>query len=272
MKRKASTPSSLFNSAAGIVGSGIVHQFLTEGAKVIAPVRNEKGRQALLKDLEKLHYKIDIAKNLIILVSPKYASSPELMEKLAEEIRFVHPEINHIVSCFGGEFQKGPASELHPDDLYDAVDRAMPHLLLAQAFFPLLKKDKSSSFIFITGMLGERCSMPNMAALTIANAAAYGIIRSVEAEHADDPQRINELRIAALIRRDSQAGHPFIKDGHAYPASLIGNEAVAIATGQQNREINRIMADYLATKEAEMKLAAVAVDDDEDDEDTEDES
>ncbi|KAL4549971.1 hypothetical protein Ndes2526B_g04950 [Nannochloris sp. 'desiccata'] len=52
----------VITGGSGIVGSGIVHQFLKEGAKVIAPVRTEKGRQALLKDLEKLHYKIDIAK------------------------------------------------------------------------------------------------------------------------------------------------------------------------------------------------------------------
>jgi NAD(P)-dependent dehydrogenase (short-subunit alcohol dehydrogenase family) len=249
----------VITGASGIVGSGIVHHFLVEGAKVIAPVRSEKGRQALLKDLEKLHYKIDIAKNLLILVLPKYATDNESMENLANEISYVHPEINHVVSCFGGDFEKGPASELEPDDVFDAVERAVPHLLLAQAFFPLLKEHASSSFTFITGMLGERCSMPNMAALTIANATAYGIIRAVEAEHADEPQRINELRIAALIRRDNQAGHPFIKDGHAYPASLIGNEAVAMATGKQNREINRIMGDYLATKEAEQKLAEVAV-------------
>lgn len=82
-----------------------MHQFLQEGAKVIAPVRTEKGRQALLKDLEKLHYKIDIAKNLVILVVGNY-DSPEKMEKLATEISYVHPEINHIVSCFGGDFEK----------------------------------------------------------------------------------------------------------------------------------------------------------------------
>jgi len=236
-----------------------VHQFLQEGAKVIAPVRTEKGRQTLLKDLEKLHYKIDIAKNLVILVVGNY-DSPEKMEKLATEISYVHPEINHIVSCFGGDFEKGTASELHPDDLHDALDRATPHFLLAQAFFPLLKEDKSSSFTFITGMMGERCSMPGMAALSISNAALFGIIRSVEAEYADEPQRIVELRIAALLRRDNQAGHPFVKQGRAYPASLIGDEVVAVATGSQNREIVRIMPDYLASKEVENATEKISLD------------
>ncbi|KAL4530197.1 hypothetical protein Ndes2526A_g04925 [Nannochloris sp. 'desiccata'] len=109
-------------------------------------------------------------------------------------------------------------------------------------------------------MLGERCSIPNMAALSIANAAAYGIIRSIEAEYADEPQRIIELRIAALVRRDNQAGHPFIKEGRAYPASLIGDEVVAVATGSQNREIVRVMADYLATKEVESATEKISLD------------
>jgi NAD(P)-dependent dehydrogenase (short-subunit alcohol dehydrogenase family) len=195
---------------------------------------------------------MDISTRLVILVVGSY-DSPEKMEKVAEEIKYAYPEINHIVSCYGGDFEQGPASELTPDDVHEALDRALPHLLLAQAFFPLLKEDKKSSFTFITGMLGERCSMPNMAALSISNAAAYGIIRSVEAEHADEPQRINEIRIAALIRRDNAAGHPFLKEGHAYPASLIGNEVVNVANGKQNREIIRVMSDYLAKKEAEAK-------------------
>lgn len=36
--------------------------------------------------------------------------------------------------------------------------------------------------------------MPNAAALSIANAAIYGIARSLEAEWQDRPQRINEVR------------------------------------------------------------------------------
>lgn len=202
----------------------------------------------MLRDVENLPSTIDLSIQLVILVVGDYVS-PDGMSKLATEIHSIAPEINHIVSCFGGDFKKGPLSSLSPEDLHQALDRALPHLLLAQAFFPLLKQDNSSSFTFITGMLGERCSMPGVAALSIANAAIYGIIRSFEAEHAEKPQRVNELRIAALIRRDNQPGHPFVTGGHAYPASLIGDEAVSVAIGQQNREILRIMSDYLTKKE-----------------------
>ena len=124
----------------------------------------------------------------------------------------------------------------------------MPHLLLVNALFPLLKPDPSSSITFITGYLGEKCSMPGVAALTVANAALYGIIRSLEGEHAADPQRINELRISALIRKDTQPGHPFIKGGDAYPASLIGAVAVEVAEGQQKSEIIRIFPHNLADR------------------------
>ena len=217
-------------------------------------MRSENAKSTLLQDVEDLKSSSDgfSEDHLVILVVGDYFST-EGMAKLATEIRSIAPEINHIVSCFGGDFKKGTMSTLSPEDLHQALDRALPHLLLAQAFFPLLKVDASSSFTFITGMLGERCSMPGVAALSIANAAIYGIIRSFEAEHAEEPQRVNELRIAALIRRDNQAGHPFVTGGHAYPASLIGDEAVTVAMGKQNREIVRIMSNYLAEKEQEAK-------------------
>jgi hypothetical protein len=146
-------------------------------------------------------------------------------------------------------------------------------MFLAQALFPLLKDQASSCYIVVDGMLGEFCSMPNAAALSIANAAIFGIVRALEAEHREAPQRVVEvsrprlikaiflrqsqpmplcpsppcpappdlqLRIAALIRKSSKPGHPFITTGTAYDARLIGDKAVQVATGQQRAEIVRI--------------------------------
>ena len=166
----------------------------------------------------------------------------------AETTDVEQQKLDHVVSCFGGSFPMGPASSLTPESVHQALNRALPHLLLSQSFFPLLKKGASSSFTFITGALGERCSMPGVAALTIANAAIYGMIRAIEAEQREQqqrqPQKINEIRIGALIRRDSQPGHPFIKEGRAYPASLIGDVAVRLAMTDQRGDdgIFRIFA------------------------------
>ena len=57
-----------------------------------------------------------------------------------------------------------------------------------------------------------------------------------------------QLRIGALIRKDGQEGHPFIKGGTAYPASLIGKEAAAIVVGSQRGEIVRVRSEDLAAK------------------------
>lgn len=208
-------------------------------------MRNEVGKATLLEELKDVP---DLDTRLEVLVLGDYATS-EGTAQLADAVKASHPEINHVVSCFGGNFKMGTASTLSPEDLHEALNRAIPHLLLGKALFPLLKADPSSSFTFITGFLGEKCVMPGVAALSIANAAIYGIIRSLEGEYAAAPQRINELRIAALIRRDSQPGHPFVKEGTAYPASLIGDVAVQVAEGQQKAEIIRIFPNDLAAKE-----------------------
>lgn len=232
------------DSSAGIVGSGIIRVFLQNGATVIAPVRSEEGKSSLLKEI--IDVQIDGAIDIPII---GYGNEDSIT-LLPEYINKHYPNgLDIVVSNFGGSFKLGAVSSLTSDDLISAFARATPHLLLSKSMFSLIKPQKSSSYMFIDGMLGERCSMPNCAALGIVNAAIYGIIRSLEAEHVESPVRINELRIGALIRRDSQSKHPFI-DGHAYPSSLIGEEALAVAVDETRRcEIVRVFSEYLKDKE-----------------------
>ena len=78
------------------------------GAKVIAPVRNEAGKAALLEELGDLN---GLGSLLEILVLGDYATADGITQ-LAETIKTSSPEINHVVSCFGGRFKQGTTSTL----------------------------------------------------------------------------------------------------------------------------------------------------------------
>ena len=188
----------LITGGSGIIGSGVVRSYLLDGATVIAPVRSEADKAALLAELHDVGKEHRLSQ-LHVLVMGEFVSQ-EGMQHLAREVLKLVPILDHIVSCFGGGFPSGPCSSLAPEDVLQVVgDRATPHLLLAQALFPLLSNSPRSSFTFITGMLGERCSMPDASALTISNAALYGIIPALEAEHEDTLHRINEVSLSTCI-------------------------------------------------------------------------
>lgn len=142
--------------------------------------------------------------------------------------------INHIVSCFGGGFKKGPISTLGEDDLHACVDRSMPHIRLMQEIWPMMKerasKESNLSYTFIDGMLGERSHMPSVAGLSISNSFLYGCIIAFQAENKDINIRINEVRIGVMVRKEGiESNHPFMdkkESSAAYPASLIGRNVI----------------------------------------------
>jgi NADP-dependent 3-hydroxy acid dehydrogenase YdfG len=269
------------------VGSGICRRFLEAGARVAAPQRSNSSLGDALDELVGLR----LAKQQLDTPIIDYGT-PEGAQRLAAHLERAYGRggVDVVVSCVGGGFAKGRLSELTPQDVHDALGRALPHMLLAQALAPLLREAPSSCYVFVTGMLGEVCSMPGAAALSIANAAIYGIVRAMEAEFKDRPLRINEvrtpqapaapctiiqnrcslvflnrvcdaelpstgshapqLRIAALLRKDSKPGHPFVANMPAFPATLIGDVAVAVAAGRQRGEIVRVRAADLEPKMA----------------------
>lgn len=227
----------LVTGASGIVGSGIVHTFLqhTE-ASVIAPVRHEQGKSELIEDLATLN--IDYSSRLHILVAGNYAENEESMAEFAKSVKSITPSLDFLVSSFGGAFKMGTLTSLSAQDLHQALDRAIPHLFVAKHLAPLLKPSPDSSFTVITGYLGEVCRMPGMGALTVANATVFGLLRALEGEYrGSSPVHVVEMRVAAMIRKDKVEGHPFLKGGTAYPASVLGKVIVKeLVSLQQTNE------------------------------------
>lgn len=138
----------------------------------------------------------------------------------------------------------GVLSSVTPEAFNLAMhDRVLGQIVLAQALVPLLKEEAGASYLVITGRLGEHCAMPDGALFSISNAAVYGLVQALQAQLRDKPQRVNELRIGAIVRRDSEPEHPQFPGKKAHPASLVGGQALAIATGSQADEIVRLYLD-----------------------------
>jgi NAD(P)-dependent dehydrogenase (short-subunit alcohol dehydrogenase family) len=233
--------------ATGIVGSGVASAFLAEGAAaVVAPARSAAGRAALLAELG--------APPALDVPVCDY-STPEGAAALAVHLRQRFPQgVDVAVSSVGGAFTRGNLTELTPAAAHEALDRAVPHLTLAKELVPLMRTGAASAYVFVSGMLGEECSIPGAAALSLANAALYGIIRALEAELASkgSPLRVFELRIQALLRKDGGGAHPFVaaaSGGKAFASSLVGAEAAALAAGARPGAVVRLRAADMEERE-----------------------
>ncbi|KAL4434627.1 hypothetical protein ABPG77_002750 [Micractinium sp. CCAP 211/92] len=223
--------------ATGIVGEGIARAFLEAGGTVVTPIRDagkEAGLRAALGSPPASR-----------LVTPVDAyTAEEGSKQLARFVQLKFGAVDHVVACTGGMVPMGALSTITREGFETAThDRVLGQLYLAQALTPLLREDAASSYTVITGRLGEHCNMPDGALFCIVNAAVFGMVQALQAELRSKPQRVNELRIGAIVRRDSEAEHPHFPGRKSHPASLVGAQAVAIASGGQSDEIVRLYLD-----------------------------
>lgn len=227
----------IVTGATGIVGEGIARAFLDAGATLICPIRSagkEAGLRAALgsPDTARLDTPVD-----------DY-SSAEGSKQLARYVQVKHRAVDHVVACTGGMVPMGALTTVTAAGFSQAMhDRVLGQILLAQALVPLLRDEAGSSYTVITGRLGEMCSMPEGALFAVSNAAVYGAVLALQAELRSRPQRINELRIGAVVRRDSEEENPHFPGVKAHPASLVGAEALKIAAGSHSDEVVRLYLD-----------------------------
>lgn len=233
----------------GIVGNGILYELLKVSEfKVVALVRSKAGvdssaqQQAIINDLIcKGLSKDNVMDHLTVLCEiQEDGDMSHLCDVLSME---GIGAIDHVISCFGGAFEKGTISSLSEQDLRDSIGRSIPHFRLIKAILSHIKDDSRSSYLFITGMLGERCHIPQVAGLTLANSFLYGIILAFQSEllHLENKVRINEIRIGAMLQRRDSTSHPFLESSSsAYPSDLVGYKVLEIIRGTTDREIIRM--------------------------------
>ena len=109
-----------------------------------------------------------------------------------------------------------------------ASQKVLPHVVLAQAAVPHLKDMSSSSYLIISGRMGEDCLKPDEALLCISNAAIYGVSAALRAETEEVrvAARVSELRVGAVIRRDEAGENPAFPGWRAQPASALASVLV----------------------------------------------
>ncbi|GAQ86226.1 hypothetical protein KFL_002770030 [Klebsormidium nitens] len=190
----------------GTVGSGIIYQLLKAGAKVIAPVRNERGKQSLLSELESLPSTANLETPLADV------SDAKSVEALGNEVKTKYGTVDHVVTAVGSWWQKGPLLQFA--GLHDSCDEmltqyqtyVMSHFIMAKVFVPLLKAAPESSFTFITGSGGEQLFNVDASMIRAQVGALFCVIDCIQVEYADKSYpRINEFRIRSWIKRHAEA-------------------------------------------------------------------
>ena len=79
------------------------------------------------------------------------------------------------------------------------------HIILAKTILPLIAEREGSSYLIITGGVGEKIFVPDAAPLTVAIAALYSAVKVLQFEWQDKPVRVNEFRIAVRVVHDEEA-------------------------------------------------------------------
>lgn len=65
--------------------------------------------------------------------------------------------------------------------------------------------------LHLAGMLycaGQQSFLADASLTTVGTHALYGVVLAAQAEYAEQPVRVNELRIHGVIRRHSEPCHP----------------------------------------------------------------
>jgi hypothetical protein len=136
--------------------------------------------------------------------------------------------------------------------------KVLPHIVLAQAAMPHLKDTPSSSYMFVTGRMGEDCLKTDEALLCISNAAIYGISCALRAESAEVhvAARVAELRIGSVIRRDDAGENPAFPGWRAQPASALASVIADAMLNADGGQVLRISEEMIATAPRERRREA----------------
>lgn len=145
-------------------------------------------------------------------------------EKVVEYIKAKIPggKIDHVFLTAGGLTAFINATAITQAQLHDAIDqKVLSGVKASAALLPTLKDQTSSTYTVVTGGAGENAFFPAMGLLTIANSAQFGFIQALISETSANQYRVNELRIATVIRHDHESENPSFRGIAAAPSSAV---------------------------------------------------
>lgn len=186
----------LCTGVTGNVGWGVAHAARDAGARLVVPVRRADAQREVEAELgsEKVWAPlVDVGEQ-------------RSLERAAAEALERFGAIDHVVAPLGAWWQKGasldqPLSELRA---LLSVTIEAPWLLL-KTMAPALRTSQGS-FTFITGTAGEQALIPGAGLLVAAVGGQFALSRTMRAELAREPFRVNEIRIRARVEREPRPG------------------------------------------------------------------
>jgi 3-oxoacyl-[acyl-carrier protein] reductase len=184
----------LVTGASGEVGWGIAHAARDGGAHLVLPVRREEARATLAREFPDALVEVADFGDLDSLV------------RLREAALQRFSSIDHVLSPLGAWWQKGHSLDQSLEELRSLYATYVEaQWLLLKAMAPALRVS-GGSFTFITGAAGEAANIPGAGLLVAAVGAQIALSRTLRAELAGEPFRLNEVRIATRIEKSARRG------------------------------------------------------------------
>jgi NAD(P)-dependent dehydrogenase (short-subunit alcohol dehydrogenase family) len=182
--------------ASGHVGWGIALAALDAGANVVLPVRSEASRAAVERDHG----------NSRAFVPTVDFRDERSLAGMRDATVQQFGGVAHVITPLGSCWQKGssldqPGSEM--SDLLSAYVEAQ--WLLVKTFAPALRQSQGT-YTFITSAAGEADYISGAGLLVVAAKAQLALSAVLRRELADEPFRVNEVRISRRIERAHRPG------------------------------------------------------------------
>lgn len=213
------------------MGAGVIRALLEQGAAVVAPVRSNKGKASLEADLEGVATdKLEVP---ILDVS-----SEDDGAKLSAYIKEKHGQVDYAVSSIGSIWMGGPLLDLPRQEVERVLaGMALSHLVFAKAVLPLLKDDRASGYIIMTGGAGTRILHTSMSMMTVSVACLFGISLALRAETESRAYRVNEVRLFSRVVRpkDVDKENETKAMGTAYPNTVLTDRLLEVLTATDKK-------------------------------------
>lgn len=214
---------------AGTVGSGIVHAFLAAGATVVVPSRDPARLDALRRELDDPDRMVGIEADV---------GTPEGAAAVRAAVARDHGDrVDHVVASLGGAWRGKPLRELDLDGFRAALhEYCGSHFVALRALLPLIEQRAGASYTIISGVAGEQLFDLSWGAVSVGAASLFGLSMVTRAEYAEEPVRVNELRVGMRVLRK----HPV--EGSPYEVSHrdVGKLAVGMARSKVRGEVIRV--------------------------------
>jgi NAD(P)-dependent dehydrogenase (short-subunit alcohol dehydrogenase family) len=192
---------------AGLIGTGIARGYLNAGATVICNSRYDTRLQRLSEDLG--HPERLIAFRGSMLPDQAEATVNAMMELTAGQLDHVvtHSAVRWWADDGGDETNllancgaRGSLFDMNMDEFtQQAMMLPQMHFAAARQFIPRLQQVPNSSYIFVTGGVGERSPIGQINAK-----AVWGLAAAMRAEACHTGVNVEEVRVGLRLNRSPE--------------------------------------------------------------------